>query len=311
MNQKIKKSLFALSKNVRITTKELGKLIRATQQSSSYHVKQLKKKRIIESTTIVDSVKLGYTNVLVGLDYLNFDSQVQKEILDELRSNESIIAIEEAKQGVDIIIEYASANLSAFNKAHTELIHKFRRDLETKFIFPVIVKHKHLKNYLVRKFDDADTVLCGDREVISLSKSELSVLRALVGRPDGKIVEIAKSTGLSAKSVVKLKKALEKKMIIRGYSCILNNQQLGINRYLLFLRFTSAGMEMDKLVKYALYNKNIIELAKIIGEFHAMLVIEETKETELVKDIRSSFSIADYFVVNSEKIYKKTYLPIE
>ena len=312
MNKKIKSLLFELSGNLRITTKELGKRIRATQQSSSYLIKQMKKRKLIKETAaIVDSVKLGFTNVIVGLNYLNFDADVRKEIMDELKSNESIISIEEARQGVDIIIEYASSNLSAFNKAHTELIHKFRKDLETKFIFPVMVKHKYSKNYLVRKFNDTDIILCGDREVADLSETESSVLYKLVEHPEARLVEIAKSAGISAKSALNIKKALEIKAVIRGYSCILDNRKLGITRNLLFLRFSSSGiMDIDKLVKHARYNRNIIELVKIIGEFHAMLVIESIQETDTVKELRSMFSIEDYFVVDCETIHKKSYLPL-
>lgn len=313
MNKKISKLLFELSKNSRITTKELGKQIKTSQQSSSYLIKQLKKKKIIQrNTTIVDAVKLGLTNVVVGLNYLNFDTQVKKEILDEIKSKETIVSIEETKQGADLIIEYASSNLSAFNKTHTELINKFHGDVETKFMFPVIVKHKYLKNYLTRKFDNKDIVLCGDRQVVDLSEVENSVLQALVKQPDEKLIKIAKTTGISVKSVVNIKRKLEKRFIIKGYSCTINHKKLGINRDIIFLKFLSRGIkDIDSFVGYIKYNKNVIKLIKLIGGFHIMLVVEEINETDILKEIRSKFPIDDYMIIKSENILKKKYLPIE
>ena len=71
MKSKIKKLLFECTKNSRITTKELGKRIEASQQSASYLLNTLKRKKIIESpSTIVDAVKFGFINVIVGINFI-------------------------------------------------------------------------------------------------------------------------------------------------------------------------------------------------------------------------------------------------
>ena len=310
MNLKNRKLLFELTRNLRITTKEIGRKTKTTQQSSSYTINQFKKKKIIQHpTTIVDAVKLGFTNVLVGFNYKNFDIQAKRDILEKLKDNNMIISIEESKQGVDLLVEYSAPNLSAFNKQHTELMYKLK-SLETKFIFPVIVRHKYVKNYLVKKLDKKDLVLSGDRALHNLTKKELKVLKALINNPDGKIVSIAKTTNIPVKTIVKIKKDLEKRAIIKGYSCVLNNKKVGINRYILFIKFTSEGInEIKKVVEFAKYNKNIIELTKIIGDYHILLIVEELQETNIINDLRSKFSIEDYFLIKSETIHKKKYLP--
>ena len=125
MKTKIKKLLFEYSRNSRITTKELGKKIGASQQSASYLKTQLIKKHLIKPVTVIDAVKLGYVNVLVGFNFLNLDSSVRREIINELKETESITAIEEGKEGVDLLVEYSNKNLSAFNKAQSETIYKY------------------------------------------------------------------------------------------------------------------------------------------------------------------------------------------
>lgn len=309
MKQKIQKLLFELTRNSRLSTKELGKRIKATQQSSSYLQNQLKEKGLIKkSTAIVDNAKLGFTNVLVGMNYLNFNPESQKDILNTLKTNSSVISIEEATQGVDLLVEFSSINLSAFNKSHTDILHN-HQDLETSFVFPIIVKHLYYRNYLTRKTEYKDIIISGDREVESFTPNEMTVINVLVDNPDATIISLSQKANLSVKSLVSIKKNLEKNRIIRRYSCTLNHKELNIHKYFLFLKLASDTMQMDKLVRYAKMNRNIITLTKLIGEYHLALQIEELDQNNLIKEIRSEFPIKDYLVVESENTIKESYIP--
>jgi len=82
-------------------------------------------------------VKLGYINVLVGFNIIKPELSLKKEVIEELKQIPEIIAIEEGKEGIDLLVEYSTQNLSAFNKTHSELIYKFFRKLKTTFVFPI------------------------------------------------------------------------------------------------------------------------------------------------------------------------------
>lgn len=312
MNKNIRKLVFELTKNSRNTTKNISKKTKISQQSVSYSIKQLKKKRLIQGfTSIIDAVKLGFTNIIVGFNYLKFDTQIKKEILEELKNTESVISIQESTHGLDLIVEYSANNLSAFNKTHSEFIHKFHKSLETKFIFPIIVKHKYQRNYLVRKFDDSEIILCGDRKIVNLSKNELSILQILLKNPNSTFVSMCKFTKLSVKSIIKIKKKLERLFLIRGYSCFFNHSRLGINRYLLFLKLSGLSVgEINKLIQYCKSDRNIVELIKIIGEYQIILTIEELQKKDIINELRSMFPIEDYLLVEVENIQKESYLPL-
>jgi DNA-binding Lrp family transcriptional regulator len=311
MRTKIKKLVLEYSINSRITTKELGRAIGTSQQSASYLLNSLKKKKFITGkTTIVDAIKLGYIKVLVGFNFLN--PGIKKEILEELLEIPSITGIEEGKEGIDLLVEYTTQNLSAFNKIHSEIIYKFFKKLRTQFAFPLIVAHEYPKNYLSRKFYDLDIILFGDRILRDLSKNEQDVLKELVKNPDKKLIDISESLDLPVKSIVRLKRSLERKYVIKGYSSILNHRKLEINRQIIFLRFSSEGIrEIDKFSEYSKNNRNIVQLIKIIGEYQVAIYIESLKEIEIIKDIRSNFQIENYLILKNEKIHKKTYLPLE
>lgn len=309
MNTKIKKLLFYKTRNSRITTKKLSQTVKSSQQSCSYTLNQLEKKNLIKRYTIlIDAVKLGYTNVMVGFNLLDFSSR--KDILNSLILNPSVISVEENRQGIDILAEFSSQNLSSFNKTLTDIIYKNEKNITVKFVFPVIVKHHYLKNYLMRTMEDRDTILSGDRDIVFLSDIEKEILDELKKDPSSSLLNISKETKHAIKTISENIKNLERKKVIRGYSAVLNNSRLGINRYHLLLKFKSGGVkDIERFTEFARQNKNIVELSKVIGEFHMITTIEELKDVGLVNEIRSSFPIEDYFIIVSESVHKKDYLP--
>ncbi|MBU0471341.1 MAG: Lrp/AsnC family transcriptional regulator [Nanoarchaeota archaeon] len=312
MNKKLCKLLFILSENSRITTQALSKKIHSSQQSASYMINQLRKKKIIQDyNTIVDPVKLGFTNILVGLNYLVFDAQTKKDILNELKNNNSIVSIQEGSQGIDLLLEYCVNNLSAFNKIHSEIAQKLHKNIETKFIYPIVVKHKFKKKYLINsKENTEEMVLCGDRETRTLTTKELEVLKELVTKSDITYSKLSQKTKMAAKTIVNIKKRLEKDFIIRGYSCVFNYQKLNINRQIIFLNMSEPGIkEMNKLISYCSMHKNITETVKIIGPYHIIIITESIKETKILEDLRSTFAIKDYFITNIKNLLKTTYIP--
>ena len=309
MNKKSLKILYEFSLNSRIPIKELSKKIRSSQQSTSYLVKQMKKKYIKGSTTIIDAVKLGYTNVLVGLDYTTSDEEERKNIINELMKTKSIISLQEGSYGVDLILEYCESNLSAFNKQHIELIKKFTKKIETKFVYPIIVKYLYNKNYLLKTFNDTHRLLCGDRDVIFLTENEKKVLYALIKEPSASFTKLVKVTKINIKTIMKIKKHLEKINIIKKYSCYYDLNKTEINRSFIFIQLSDIN-DLDKLKEYVKNNKNIIEFVKIIGKYHFFLIIESLKQKNMIKELRLNFKIDDYNIVNVENIRKRSFLPL-
>ncbi len=310
MKLKLRKAVFALSENARITTKELSKILRTSQQSASYLVQQLKKKKIIEQTVvIVDPARLGFTNILVGYNFLKFDDESHRAILAELKNCEQTIAIYETSDGVDLLVEYSAQNLSAFNKTHIEIIQKLFDKIEVKFIFPVVVRHLHNKSYLVRS-KRIDTVIHGDRDQIKLSTNEKLILKELIRNADATLTKISQKTKLSIKSVVNIKRKLEAQKVIRGYKAIFNQKKLGVIDQFALISLTPSGIkQMNKITSAIGMNKNCVRLTKLIGEYQLLINLESLKETNIIKELRTNFSIKDYKTITLDKIIKRQYIP--
>jgi len=138
----------------------------------------------------------------------------------------------------------------------------------------------------------------------------LNVLNKLIDNPDETIVNISEDLKIPVKRAIRVKKLLENRNIIKGYSVILDNSSLEINRQTIFLRFSSERIrEIGKFMDYARNNRSIVQFVKLIGEFQVAIVAEGLKSIEIIKDIRSEFSIDHYLIMKSEKIHKKKYIP--
>ncbi len=313
MKTKLKKALYEYTSNSRITTKELGKKINASQQSASYLIKSLKTKNIIQNeTVIIDAVKLGYINTLIGFNYIKLDNQSRKEIINELKNINEVIAIEESKEGIDLLIEVSTKNLAAFHKIYIDLVSKFNKQLKTAFTFPIITKYKYKKKYLKSQKKHSTKILFGDKITKDLSKKETQVLQELVKNPTKRIIDISNKTKLIPKSIIRIKKELEKKFIIKGYSAILDNQQLKIQREIIFLRFQNEGIkDLNNFLNYTKEHKNITESIKVIGSSQLIIIVESLSEIDIIREIRSLFPVENYMIFKSEKIHKKTYIPLE
>ncbi|MGM5482918.1 MAG: winged helix-turn-helix transcriptional regulator [Nanobdellota archaeon] len=308
MNLKISKLIYSLSKNSRRRTKDLAKDLGSSQQSCSYLINQYKKKNYIKDyLTIADPVRFGFMNIVVGFDFLNLQYQKKSEIIQYFLSKvDFIINIEENQLGVDLLVEYSVLNMSAFNKSHSEIIKKFQGDIRARFIYPVIVKHRFNKNYLVRKGDYSDTIICGDREPVELTINEKAIVSTLVENPDISMTGIASKTGISQKTVSKIKRKLESQGIIKGYSCVLNTSKFDIKRYHVLFNFSHEGVGfINSFVNYARMHKNIISLVKLLGHYQVMITVEELKSSDIIKQIRKNFPTDDYLMIESEKVIKE------
>tara|TARA_Y100000310_G_C20664575_1_gene806751 strand:+ start:1169 stop:2116 length:948 start_codon:yes stop_codon:yes gene_type:complete len=312
LNKRIKRFAYEYSQNSRIKTKELGKKLRISQQSASYLIQSLKKKKkiIVDYTTVIDPSKLGFMSVLVYYNFSDFSST--QEVLQFLKQLKNVVSLEQLQQGYDLRIVYSVQNLSYFNKINRDFLQKFRSKIFMAEIFPIVVKHLYPKNYLMRKQPD-EYVIGGDRDVIILSDNEQKVLQYLYLNPTGKIVDMAKKLNLNPKTIIKIKNKLEKKKIIRSYSVVWNYQKLDISKRYILLNSEMLTLKDDKrLLEFCYVHPYIVGLTRLIGRFDILLEVEGENLTNknILRELRAEFGIKNYQVIESGPIIKDKYVAL-
>jgi len=311
--EKIRKTVYELTQNARIRTKELGTQARISQQSASYILQSLEKQHlIIGRSTIIDSAKFGYVNVLVYCNYTTFDSQRQKEIIQYLQEQDQVVMIEEIKQGYDLKVWFGVPNLSSFNKTKRAFLQNCKDKIIVMETFPVVVKHIYPRKYLISKKIFSEKVIAGDRDVIDINPLEMKVLKDLWVNPNHSIVEISQTTALNPKTIVKIKKNMQEKKIVRGYTAFFDLEKLGITKQYLLFSSEDLSLEEDaKLLHFCFIHPQVISLTKLIGTYDLLIETESDERTkkDVLKDFRTEFGFKKYKVLQGGRIIKDTYLP--
>lgn len=311
-NKKLSKLLFELSKQSRVTTKELSKLLNISQQTASYMILNLiKKKNILNYQTIIDPAKFGLVNILVFFNYTNFDPVTITKIKRYLQNNPYVTYIEEVSQSADLMIEYCVPNLSLFNKQNRDFLHAFKKEIRINSIYVVIVKRLYNMKYLHKLSPSNEIILSGDRDPIELNKKQKMVLKQLRDNPKETILNIAKEVKLDPKTVINIKKYLERKKIIRKYGVILNHQKLKLNRQHIFIQLDYEDPnETDNFIEFVNKHKNIISVIRIIGDYELLITGEKFElDKPFVDDLRKKFKITDYKIIEGRGILKDNSIP--
>jgi DNA-binding Lrp family transcriptional regulator len=305
--------VYELSSNSRIKTKELGQKLKISQQSASYLVSSLKqKKTIIDNTLILDPAKFGFITILVYYNFADFSSKSINEIISYLKQNDDIVNVEMLNQGYDLACTFCVPNLSHFNKTNRDFLQSFRRRIFALDIFPIVVKHIYPKNYLTSRKNISEKIICGDRDVISITENEKKVLEILYDDPTSKIIKIIGKTKMNPKTVIKIKSKLEKGKIIRGYSTNWDYEKLKIHRRQILFSSEDLSLKDDlKLLEFAKVHPFVVGLTKLIGRYDILVEVEgeNLSNKDVLKELRSEFDIKRYKVIPSSVIVKDKYIP--
>ncbi|MBW2983329.1 Lrp/AsnC family transcriptional regulator [Candidatus Woesearchaeota archaeon] len=310
---KLNRFLFELTKDARITTKELASALSMSQQTASYTTqKLLKEKTVQDYQTIIDPAKLGLMNIIVLYHYLNFDPNKKSSTRKALRDHPDVTRVEEVSQGADLLVEYSVPNLSYFNKQHTSLIFSLKETLSPKETYVVIVKHLYTRNYLHKRHPKVkEAIICGDRDVTDMDKQERATLDALSKDPKTGLATIARKLKKDPKTITKTKKWLEKRKVIRGYGAVIDHRQLGISREHILLSLQLDEEADDaRLREHCKQDKNIISLTKTVGPYDLAITTERLdKDPHPIDQLRREFHVKDYRILHSDRVDKHTYLP--
>ncbi|USN45403.1 MAG: Lrp/AsnC family transcriptional regulator [Candidatus Woesearchaeota archaeon] len=312
MQQKIRKALYFLSLDARRTTKELGQLLGVSQQSASYLCSTLEKKGHIQNYhCIIDPARFGLVSVFVLYNYLRFDAKNITAIHEQFMKHPLVTHVERIAQSADLLVRFTAPNLSSFNKHHREILAKNKGLLSLVGQHVLIVEHLYDPAYLVPKRQRSEIILSGDRDLVSLTPKQSQVLAELYANPIMPLLRIAEKLSLDAKTVMHLKKQLEKQAIIRRYGVTYNYEELQIQRVIVFIELEYDNpSEIQRFIEYAKQHKNIVSAIKLLGDFEFMIVLEQIEHENLLYDLRKTFSVRNYQLYESQTVLKHVSVPV-
>jgi DNA-binding Lrp family transcriptional regulator len=313
MLQRIKRFMYEYTKNSRLKTKELGKILRISQQSASYLIKSYNKKKLIKSyTTIIDSSKFGLINIIVYYYFSGYTVKMVSEILSFVKDQDEIVRVEQLSHGYDLSCTFCVPNLSHFNKLNRDFLQRFKGKVFVADVFPIVVKHIYPNNYLVVSKKFHEIVICGDRDVVSINEREQKVLSYLFKNSQSSIIEMSNKLNLNSKTIINIKNKLEKNMIIRKYCVTWNYDKLRIDRKQILISTEGLDINQDnKFLEFVKLNPYIVGLTRLIGGYDFLIEVEGENfaRKSVLNEIRSEFPFKECKVIKEVDIIKERYIP--
>ena len=316
MNLKIKKILYILSEDSRISSKSISKEVRITQQGVSYQISKLKSEGIVKNFNLIaDSAKFGFSNFCVLMRLKKYSRKYIRELIRELQKYKEIVAIDVLFGNYDIFLKFSTHNSSQFNKILREIINNNSKELIDYVILTQVVVYYFSKNYLSRRKLTKKVIISGDREIVNLDKMDMEIINKLNENSRKNFSHIASELNTTSKTIISRVRNLERKNVIREYGININHAKISIKKYLLFISFNFKNpREENMLADFAHRCPNIIELMKTFGNWDGILVIEVLKDEdfrEVLYAIKEKFaeSINYYDFLESEETVMWKYLP--
>lgn len=308
-SQRIKKLVGILTENSRLTTKHIASRMRCSQQLVSYLIGRIENDTDISFTVQVDTSRLGFEHVMVGLRYKRIIPSRIASIIKKIQSEPHITLVVEGRNGVDLLLEFTSENLSAFSKQLRSLLKDESDLLDVEFMMPIIVRRVYPRSYLNRAKREVK-ILFGDRHKQDIGPLEHRLLQELQGNARLSLVELGRRTDSNAQALRHALSSLESEGIVRGFTLRGDVGSIGISSSWILLRLPSEGlMTIDQVVSTAEAHQHVISTSKLIGAYQVMLRIEDIPADTVLRELRTSYDIERSLVIDAHRIRTEHPLP--
>jgi DNA-binding Lrp family transcriptional regulator len=304
------KILYELFLNSRQSSNAISKKTNINQSVVKYRITKLEKTGIIRHYCIVpDFQKIGYHLYLFYINLQYASPGKEMEIITYLQKRKNTWRIESSQGKYNIILTVVVEHTEELISFYKDLLENYSNYFKTISISQSYeLPQPQPMQYQKRRINDQKrTTVPGDwkdKEKTASYKKILSLLNKNARIPT---IDIAQQLNISVPTVISYTKQLLQDGIIKKYTVILNDEKIGLKRFL--IRFTFADYrEIDHIIQYLRSNSYIEEIYKIIGEYHLEITLH-TNTLEhfhaFMEDIRNRYAndLKDYDYCIINKIY--------
>ena len=313
---KDRKLLYELDCNSRQTIQQLAKKIGLSKDAIKYRINQLIKEGIIKSfNAVIDTGKLGFISFRLLLKFYNLSPSKENEILNFLLKNKNLIWLVQAEGSWDMNTWFLYKSIEEMNHFYETFLKRYNNYIQKREfgIYSSVIYYG--REYLLDKGNNFSMQVVSIPKEQKLSESEIKIIALLSKDARRSIIDMAKESKLTPKTVIANIRKLEEKKIILGYRTEFNLDKLGYKYYKVHIStFNITPEKIKELNQYIERNKNIIYYDKVLGGYDIEIEIQmenEDKLRDLIDDLKKHFSgiIKDYDILNYYKEYRLRFFP--
>jgi len=318
LDLKDRKIIYELDKNSRQSFNEIGKKVGLSKDTVAYRIENLIKKGVIKSfNAVIDTGKLGFISFRLFLKFYNLSPDKEQEIINFLLKKENLLWLVQVEGKYDINTWFLYKSIEEMSKFWETFISKYSNYIDKRELGIYSQVFYFNRDYLLnKKHHEIPILFISPQSEEKLDKADIKIIELLSKNSRISIINIAKETKHTPKTIISRIKKLEERKIIIGYRTEFDLEKLGYKYYKIHLSTFNTSKEKIEKLKECIYNNpNVVYYDIILGgyDFEFEVQIEnEDKLRELIEDMRKNFSgiIRDYEILYYYKEHKLRFFPV-
>jgi len=317
-DRRILKELF---ENGRLPFSVVAKRAGVSKEVVNYRVKRLLDTGIlIGFNTVIDVNRLGWQIYFINIRLRNIDDAIEEEIIKYLINHPNVAQVLKCIGNYDLVIKVFVRDYAHANKLMKNIEPKFIAHIDEYTIdfvgneFPVPVSFL----YEPLKIDDGKSIAEKGTAPVSVTQTDLQILKALSNNARLPIADIAEKIKISPELARHHLKKLEKNKVILKYRPSARSESkkfVGYSWYMVMLKLNETNESLDKRLRnYIVNNPNMTYLYKCMGQHDIMFEIRLKTSDEFNHVLMAIRSILKNYLKAHElsiilKEHKYTYFP--
>jgi len=316
MDKKDSFILKELDNNSRQPYSLIAKKVNLSKDAVKYRINKLVESGVIKGfRTIINIGKLGYVPVRFLIKLKGVSPEKEQEIIEFFKSSKYSGWIVSVEGYWDINTYFYFKTTNQMAEFYNLFISKYRTFIDDKNfnIYENIICYS--RSYL----DDSQIRV--KRDIASINKTseidelDKKILFLLSENSRINVVNIARETGTTSKTIIQRIRKLENDNIISGYRIHIDISKINFIYYKIHITLQNIEDNQYSLIKsYIVQNKNVIYWDELIGGYDIEFEMEIESQEKLrifLEELRSNFSenIKDYEILYYYKQHYEKYYP--
>src|SRR3989338_2857798 len=208
---KDKRLLYELDCNSMQTIQQLAKKIGLSKDAIKYRINKLINEGIIKSfNAVIDTGKLGFLSFRLLLKFYHLSPALEKEILAFLLKNKNLVWLVRVEGNWDVNTWFLYKSVEEMSLFWQELLRRYNNYIDKKEIGIYSNVTYFGRAYLLKnKYNSFSMPIVSLPKEIKLDKSKLMIVELLSKNARMSVVNIAKATGITPKTIINKIKEIE------------------------------------------------------------------------------------------------------
>ena len=315
---KNRKILYELDVDSRQPYLNIARNVGLSKDAVIYRINKLMKAGIIKKFhTIIDNGKLGLIPFRLYLKFKNTTPEIEQEIIEYLKKQKDVVWLVSIDGEFDIGLATYVQSIKIMNLFWKKLFSTYRNYIDKRWLTIYTKVSYYPRSFFIDlKENYIEHVCFTEPDNNYIEKNDIEILKLMAPNSRITVVELANKLNLTAKTITKKIRNLEKSGIIVGYKTMFDLEKLGIQYFKVHISVKDLTNQKEKAMRsYILRHPNIIYDNEILGGYDIEIEVQVKSLNELRKvlnDMKRQFpkTIINYTYMLFYKEHKYVFFPL-